>query len=205
MPKVRGKSKKSGTVPAKKKRWFLRKRVIIPSLFVFVLIVFSVIHGITNSSPQASPQPTVATSQFPPVDGISCDQVEQRAFLIHAHISIWIDGKETVIPANIGIAPDQSCFYWLHTHDTTGIVFIAAPEKGTFTLRQFIDIWQQGQTKGGFPSQLSEEVGWTVFIEGTKVSESFDKVLLGNHTLITLAFNSPGVKGDTTYSWPDGM
>jgi hypothetical protein len=45
------------------------------------------------------------------------------------------------VPSQIGIP--GNCFYWLHTHDESGIIHIEAPAHREFTLGQFFDIWKK--------------------------------------------------------------
>lgn len=154
------------------------------------LIIFAVIQ---NQAP--------ANAAYPPIDKVSCESTEQSGTHIHAHVSIYINGKSTPVPANVGIAPDSSCLYWLHTHDSTGVVHIEAPSGASATFGNFLDIWQQKFQQVGYPGQLSSTTGWQVYVDGKPFSGDFHTIPLQAHTLITLAYNSPGVKPDTTYPW----
>jgi len=71
-----------------------------------------------------------------PCDGITCQVGEQVLFHIHAHLTVFVDGKPRRVPAGIGIAPTlevdetpvgafvagATCFMWLHTHSADGII-----------------------------------------------------------------------------------
>jgi len=37
----------------------------------------------------------------------------------------------------------ERCYFWLHTHDASGIVHVEAPQQRDFTLGQFFAIWGQ--------------------------------------------------------------
>ena len=146
-------------------------------------------------------QETPVNPSYPAVDGINCDQLEQTAYHIHAHLSIYINGQLSLIPQNTGIAPDLSCYYWLHTHDTTGVIHIEAPAKTTPTLGNFLDIWDNEFSSLGYPIQLADPSNWQVWVGGIPYHGNFRNILLKAHELITLAYNSPNVKPDTIYSW----
>ena len=146
-------------------------------------------------------QETPVNPSYPGVDGIYCDTLEQTAYHVHAHVSIWINGQLSAIPADVGIAPDTSCYYWLHTHNTDGIVHIEAPAKTTPTLGDFFDIWDSHFSSLGYPIQLADPTNWKVWIDGKPYSGNFRNISLQAHELITLAYNSPNVKPDTTYAW----
>jgi hypothetical protein len=109
----------------------------------------------SHSYPQASNTlaPTGDAAQAAPVDGISCETLEQLAFHLHAHLAIYVGDDQKLLPAGIGIGPPLdvednfvvggSCFSWLHTHDQTGLIHIESPAPRTFTLGNFFDVWGQ--------------------------------------------------------------
>lgn len=145
-------------------------------------------------------------NNYPPIDNIYCDAGEQLAYHIHARLEIYIDGKAYALPQYIGIPVNQqsgqsTCFYWLHTHDTTGVIHIESPVNQIYTLGQFLDEWNQGFQSLGYPSQLLLTSGWTMWVNGQPYHGSMTSIPLNAHTLVTLAFNSPNVKPTTTYNW----
>jgi hypothetical protein len=81
-----------------------------------------------------------SSSSSSTIDGITCDKAEHFVSHIHMHLDIFINGKESVVPSNIGIIPGNS-IYWLHTHDDTEVIHIESPDDRTFTLGQFFQIW----------------------------------------------------------------
>lgn len=79
-----------------------------------------------------------------PIDGIACDFTEAGTYHVHAHLAMLVDGKTVAgPPANTGIHFEHLCLYWLHTHDTSGIIHIEAPHRIAPTLGNFFDIWGQ--------------------------------------------------------------
>ena len=145
-----------------------------------------------------------ANAAYPAVDSISCQSTEQGGTHIHAHVTMYVNGTKTPIPANVGIAPDSSCLYWLHTHDDSGVIHIEAPEGVSATFGNFLDIWGQRFQQVGYLSQLSDATGWQVYVNGKPFRGNFRTIPLQSHTLITLAYHSPGIQPDTTYTW-DGL
>lgn len=143
---------------------------------------------------------TITNSNYLPIDGIYCDQQEQDAFHIHAHLTMYINGQPVQLPQGVGIASDNSCLYWLHTHDTTGVIHIEAPANHSFTLGNFLDEWANQFSSLNYPSQLDLS-GWKAYVNGQPYNGDFHKIPLEAHSLITLAYNSPNAKADTTYNW----
>jgi hypothetical protein len=72
------------------------------------------------------------------------------------------------------------------------------------TLGNFLDIWSQRFRHTGYPGQLSDVIGWQTYVNGKPFTGDMHAVILRSHLLITLAYNSPAVKPDTTYNW-DGL
>ena len=94
------------------------------------------------------------SSQHPVAGGIPCDTGEQSKVHFHTGLQIVYHGVLTNLRENTGIMTDasgnESCLYWLHVHpQDTNIIHIEAPANQTFTLGQFIDVWNAwSQAKG---------------------------------------------------------
>ena len=191
---------------AVRRRRFLLVGLVAAVILVAAGAVYAFVNA-HNSSTQGHATPTeqVFNSAYQPVDGVYCDQLEQLSYHIHVHLTIWIDGTQVQVPQGVGIASDGSCFYWLHTHDSTGVVHIEAPTPAALTLGNFLNIWGQRFSQLGYQDQLASASGWTIYVNGQKVTGDFNKVAFQPHMLITLAYNSPGVKPDTVYSWAAGL
>jgi hypothetical protein len=187
------------------------RRILIGSIIaVAVLLVASVSFLVysnkqnASAQNQATPTEQIVNSAYPPVNGIYCDALEQTAYHIHAHLTIYMNGKPVTVPQGIGIASDQSCFYWLHTHANNGVVHIEFPKQGNPTLGNFLDIWGQQFSQLGFHNELASSAGWVVYVDGKKVTSSFNQLILQPHQVITIAYNSPHITPDTSYNWQPG-
>jgi hypothetical protein len=91
------------------------------------------------------------------INGVACQAGEQLVVHVHTHLTIFVDGKQQVIPYGIGVPGFEtqnvngqpfvetgSCFYWLHVHAEDGIIHVESPSTSTtFTLGQFFDLWGQ--------------------------------------------------------------
>lgn len=156
----------------------------------------------TSSTANAAPTATTASTQGrPAVDNIVCNTTEQLTYHVHAHLSLYINGQPVAVPANIGIAYDQGCYYWLHTHDSSGIIHIEAPSQENFALGTFFKLWHEQFGQLQYPQQLDQTSGWTVYVNGKKFNGDFHTIALKSHLLITMAYNSPNITPDTVYNW----
>jgi len=174
------------------------------TLFSFLgvgIVIIAAIVGVVIYNQKQPQTETIVNPSYPPVDSIYCDSLEQLAYHIHTHLSIYINGTLSPIPQNVGIASDGSCYYWLHTHDTTGVIHIESPTQKDYTLGNFFDEWSTNFSSLGYPSQLALTAGWQIWVDGKPYTGDFHNIPLTAHKLITMAYNSPGVKPDTTYAW----
>lgn len=177
-----------------------RSRVIIITV-VSLLVVAALGVGIYLLGQNVGARASSDNAAYPSIDGIPCQSNEQLNYHVHAHMSIYINGQPFQLPTNLGIASDQSCFYWLHTHDSTGVIHIEAPGQQSFTLNEFFQEWSARFPQMTYPTELDSTTGWVVYVDGKPYKGDFHTIPLVAHTLITLAYNSPGVKPDTTYAW----
>jgi hypothetical protein len=147
-------------------------RIGLPILVVLVVaavVIVGVLLTSKHSTPAASTSPqngdtstailasTTGQATGATIDGVGNNTMEQVLFHIHAHLAIYVNGQQKLIPYGVGIVPPYqlqqtadgpfvgggSKYYWLHTHDETGVIHIESPEQRTFTLGNFFDIWKQ--------------------------------------------------------------
>lgn len=129
-----------------------------------------------------------------PVDGIACEPMERTGFHVHAHLELWVGGREVVVPANIGVV--RGCFYWLHTHTADGVIHVEAPEDKKFTLGQFWAVWGA--------SAPQPEPGAAVWVDRGSgfLSEPGDwqHIVLSDQEKIVIGAAAP-----RPYTFPDGL
>ena len=179
-----------------------RKALIVGSIATIAIIgIIGAIAFFGGFSPSSNNEiSTKGASQLAPtVDNTQCNVNEQLAFHIHVHLSTYINGQNVPLPALIGIT--NTCYYWLHTHDTSGIIHIESPVQDKFTLGTFFRLWREQFSQLQYQNQLSSTEGWQVYVDGKPYSGDFNQIELKAHQLITLAYNSPDIKPDTIYNW----
>lgn len=154
----------------------------------------------THANPQNQAE-TGANPAYSPIDGIACNQMEQAVFHTHAHLSLYNDGQAVIVPQGIGIAPDGSCLYWLHKHTSDGVIHMEPPQVRSFTLGNFLDIWRTQFASLGYPNELDMTERWQIYVNGQLFSGDFRTIPFQAHTLVTLAYHSPGIQPDSTFNW----
>jgi hypothetical protein len=124
------------------------------------------------------------------ISGVECNRGEFDNYHVHSHIDVFIDSQKQQVPASIGILSSPSCFYWLHTHDSDGVIHVEAPQTKTFTLGQFLDIWKQTKdTNGMFDSVSSKSV--IAYVNGTQFQGNYRDIQLESRKQIVLAYGEP--------------
>ncbi len=141
-----------------------------------------------------------------PVDGIPCESNEQLTYHIHAHLSIFVDGQAATVPAGTGIHPQRGCIFWLHTHDTSGVIHVEAPSQRTFTLGQFFDIWGQPLSASallGNRTDASHQI--RAYVDGQPYTGNPAAISLAAHTDIVLEYGPPFPATPAPFAFPAGL
>ncbi len=95
----------------------------------------------------------------------------------HPHVSLFRDGEQIAVPAAVGIkdpvlvspgtygAGANGCYYWIHTHDATGIIHVEPENSSRMTLGQLFDT-------AGLSLSSTEVAGYsapvTVYVDGVR-------------------------------------
>jgi hypothetical protein len=148
------------------------------------------------------------------IDGVGAGGGEQLAFHAHVHLAVYVNGRREVIPYGIGVLPPLQVqqtaegpfvvggagFYWLHTHDESGVVHIESPVVRRYTLGEFFDVW--GQPLG--PQRVGPERGpVTALVDGRVVGGDPRDIPLDAHSVIQLDVGS--VVPFRPFTFPAGL
>jgi hypothetical protein len=145
--------------------------------------------------------PASTTAGGNAVDGIHCGAVEQLAYHIHVHLHVYADGESVALPAGIGIpgavvqqspygpvVGSGTCFYWLHTHTSDGVIHVESPTARIYTLGNFFDVWQQPLTSTRVGSVAGKV---TAFLNGKRWTKAPRDIPLDPHNVIQLDVGTP--------------
>jgi hypothetical protein len=159
-------------------------------------------------APAASPAPGES------VDGISCAPLEQLAFHIHAHLTVFVDGAARRIPRGVGISEPRSigtpqgpfvvsgaCFAWLHTHAADGIVHMESPIQRSFTLGNFFDVWGEPLSADRVATATGHV---TAFVDGRPYLGNPRTIPLFAHAQVQLDVGRPLVQPESI-TFPNGL
>jgi len=131
------------------------------------------------------------------IEGVGSNEMEQLAYHIHAHLAIYVNGTQKTVPYGIGIEQPWStsadgdsefvssgaAFYYLHTHDDTGVIHIESPNSTIYTLGQFFAEWNQKLSA----TQIGPYTGTVIaYVNGSKVTGDPASIKLNSHNVIQL-------------------
>jgi hypothetical protein len=166
----------------------------VGALILVAFIVILVLYTRGGTGPPAPAAGGKATGQT--IDGIQCQTSEQVVYHIHAHLAIFANGQPRTVPLGIGIPDTQvqdsasgpfaysgSCFYWLHSHQTDGIMHVESPSQRTYTLGDWFDIWGQPLTSG----RVGADTGTVIaYVDGQRYTGDPRQIPLTAHAVIQL-------------------
>ncbi|HKR74492.1 MAG TPA: hypothetical protein VJR94_10330, partial [Candidatus Nitrosocosmicus sp.] len=94
------------------------------------------------------------------------------------------------VPAGIGIIPNE-CIFWLHTHDDSGIIHVEAPYETSFSLGQFLQVWNSYDNASIVNNILHNNIqaNASILLENQSVilpSTNLLDIPLENNAIITL-------------------
>lgn len=156
------------------------------------------------------------------IDKIPCAPTEYlNDYHIHVYLGIVYKGRQVAVPDAIGLngpGPEQNgyistakCFYYIHTHDASGMIHVESPNSlppsaTVYTLQNVLDVWGMkyshtsfGPFKGevhvfvGNPSSLGE----TTVSHYTKVKQAgkLGTISIKSHEVIWIEIGKPVTKG----------
>jgi hypothetical protein len=188
--------------------WLMPVGISILGLVLLAALVVGIVVLFSRGTPPSSSSGVGRT-----IDGVQCQTSEQAVYHIHAHLAIFANGQPRTVPLGIGIPNPQTdssggspfavsgtCFYWLHSHDTTGIMHVESPDQRVYTLGNWFDIWGEKLNA----SQVGSDTGTvTAYVNGQPYTGDPRQIPLTAHAVIQLDVGI-GV-APKPYTFPSGL
>lgn len=159
---------------------------IAVAVLAFVIYLISQNGGASNAS---------SSGGGPRAGGIGCgSNTMSVTYHVHAHIAIFNKGKPQLIGQDFGHYYSGDCLYWMHAHDTTGIIHIEAPQTVTPTLQEWYDVQKLTLAKSAQIS-LTPPAGEQrkVWVNMKPYTGDPYNIKLFQHTDVTVEFGPPWV------------
>jgi hypothetical protein len=114
-------------------------------------------------------------------------------FHIHAQLTVYVNGKKSPVPANIGVDSANEFLASLHSHDTTGVVHMEAVRPYKFTLGQFFTVWGVAFSKtqlGAYHANPAQNLVLQTWVNGKQVPDPVNYAMK-SHDRIVVGFGEP--------------
>ena len=119
---------------------------------------------------------------------MSCTLDMYTQFHIHPQLKIIINGKEEIIPPNIGVS--LTCMHPLHTHDAVGTIHIESPEQRDFTLGDFFAVWDKKFSKEQILDYVVDAQHEIVATVDGKPNQDFENLILKDKQQIVIEYRT---------------
>lgn len=155
------------------------------------------------------------------VDKIPCSPTEYlNDYHVHIYLGIVYKGRQIAVPDAIGMmhpGPEQNgyittagCFYYIHTHDASGMVHIESPNNlppssTVYTLQNVLDVWGMKFSHtsfGPFKGEIHVFVGNPASLGETTVSHyakfksagKLGTIAIKSHEVVWIEIGKPVTK-----------
>ena len=122
--------------------------------------------------------------------GLSGAPSESLTVHYHAHLDIFVNGQSEPVAASIG-RDDDSFFSPLHTHATSGMIHIEAPQDQRFTLGMLFTEWGVRLTRNCVGGYCRPRTPISTYIDGHRTGEPLPGIVLTKGQEIALVIGSP--------------
>lgn len=185
--------------------------MLVGSVIVLIVAIFLVARTLTQNDaisanglhPYVGKTSNTSLVAGKPIDGVQCGAMEGQVVHQHQHLDVFINGQQQTIPAYIGIIytpkGTSSCLYWIHVHDTSGVIHLEAPQQYHATFGTFLDIWSATpSTRAPFVDHSVLNTILTrkpdvVAVDGKAYAGDIRKISLQVHTMISISYGSSSV------------
>jgi hypothetical protein len=212
---------------ARAERRRTRGRLVAGAAAVVVaagLVAAAVVHrgGPASSATPSLPHPPTATGAVAPPwpaptspeagvtrAGLRISAMEGTALHFHTHLDVLVNGKPVAVPADLGIDVAQQRLAELHTHDTSGVLHVEAPDTTRrYVLGQLFNEWDvrlDATHLGGLAPSATSTL--TAYVDGKKVGGDPAAIELKPHREIALVYGPATAKVTVPahYDFPAGL
>ena len=142
-----------------------------------------------NTGPAPWPNPDNVADRIDAA-GLPSSSTESLTVHYHSHVDIFVNGKSEPIASSIG-REDQSLFSPLHTHATSGLIHIEAPQDQHFTVGMLFTEWGVRLTNDCIGGYCSPDTKLTAYLDGTSYTQPISTIILEKGEEIAIVIGSP--------------
>jgi hypothetical protein len=191
-----------GSIP----RWqLITGAAVILAVAAFLIAIVSGIGNSNASGNNITKQATTGQNTAPKIDGtIGCNAMQNVTYHVHAHVTVLDAGKPVLFDPYSGLNYNHDCRYWLHAHDTSGIVHIESPKTIHPTLKNWYDVMGERLTPTQLgTAKLKSGQHLKIWVNGKPYQGDPRSIILTQHKDIWLELGPPFKKPTKFTAWPE--
>jgi hypothetical protein len=141
-----------------------------------------------NTGPAPWPNPDNVADRIDAA-GLPSSATESLTVHYHSHVDIFVNGKSEPVASSIG-RDDQSLFSPLHTHATSGLIHIEAPEDQDFTVEMLLTEWGVRLTNDCIGVYCGLDTKLKAYVDGTRYTQAISTIVLKRGEEIAIVIGS---------------
>jgi len=142
-----------------------------------------------NTGPAPWPNPDDVADRIDAA-GLPSASTESLTVHYHSHLDIFVNGKSEPVASSIG-REDQSLFSPLHTHATSGLIHIEAPQDQHFTMGMLFTEWGVRLTNDCVGGYCSANTKIKAYVNGTAYKQPVSTIVFKRGDEIALVIGTP--------------
>jgi hypothetical protein len=192
----------------------MRRRTVAAGLVLALALAVTAGCGGSESAGSAG-GPAMTPGWPPPADPVAASRraglpTADREMLdhhLHTHLTVLVEDRSIVVPADLGIQREPKLIAPLHTHDTSGVVHIESAVDVPFTLGQVFTLWDMPLRPDQVgPERVAAGSVLRVFRNGEEMAGDPTEVELTQHAEIVVWVGPAADRPDVpdSYRFPKG-
>jgi hypothetical protein len=170
-------------------RMRLRSKFIVLALTLLAAACSGGSNLTLNTGPAPWPNPDNVAARIEAA-GLPSSSTESLTVHYHSHVDIFVNGKSEPVASSIG-RDDRSLFSPLHTHATSGLIHIEAPEDQDFTVGMLFTEWGVRLTNDCIGGYCSPDTKLSAYVDGTSYTQPISTIVLKKGEEIAIVIGSP--------------
>jgi hypothetical protein len=142
-----------------------------------------------NTGPAPWPNPDNVKERIDAA-GLPSTSTESLVVHYHSHLDIFVNGKSEPVASSIG-REDFSLFSPLHTHATSGLIHIEAPQDQHFTMGMLFTEWGVRLTHDCIGGYCSPKTKLKAYVNGTAYTQPISSIVFKRGEEIAIVIGSP--------------
>jgi hypothetical protein len=142
-----------------------------------------------NTGPAPWPNPDNVKERIDAA-GLPSTSTESLVVHYHSHLDIFVNGKSEPVASSIG-REDFSLFSPLHTHATSGLIHIEAPQDQHFTMGMLFTEWGVRLTNDCVGGYCSPKTKLKAYVNGTAYTQPISSIVFKRGEEIAIVIGSP--------------